>query len=63
MTSNLFTTAQHSNHVRQIECYPECGRENDEFEELEEDDDEVCNDGYRLDPAFGSWEEVNGMFL
>ncbi len=63
MTSNYFVNAQRREHARLIECYPDCGRENDEFEDLEEEDEEVCNDGYPLDPAFGSWEDVNGMFI
>ncbi len=63
MTSNYLTRAQRVNHVRRIECYPDIGREDDEFEELEEENDDTCDDGYPVDPAFGSWSDVNSMFI
>lgn len=53
---NSLSKTQHVEHEKNIDDYPElCNYE-------EEDDDDGFNDGYRLDPGFGSWEEVNEMF-
>ena len=57
MSSNAFCRANRREHVRRIDSYPE-------FDDYEEnDDDDICHDGYHLDEGFGSWEEVNRMFI
>lgn len=63
--NDAFFHHAHSPHFeRKMDDYPEIThRADDDDEEDGNDEDDICHDGYRLDEGFGSWEEVNRMFV
>lgn len=63
MSENLFAHAQRCEHERLIDCYPCYDRFDDEDYFEDDEEDNICHNGYPIDEAFGSMDEVNRMFI